>query len=131
MRNIFCSAEVVLGAWLLDGSGLQKDQATVKILGFSVPPPYSPEREEGLEMELIMDHAHNIYRSLHKLSIVGGLESFQVDKHTHVRRMTHLSSTGTEAPALGILSDLTPCSSSSGSSVAFIISFDNLVNVFP
>ena len=78
-----------------------------------------------------MDHAHKIYKSFHKISIVGRLESFQVGKHIHVRRMTHLSSTGTEAPALGILSDLTPCMSSSGSSVAFIISFDNLVNVFP
>ena len=32
-------------------------------------------------MELIMDHAHKIYKSFHKISIVGRLESFQVGKH--------------------------------------------------
>ena len=116
------------GFWM--GVVSRETKAQLKSWNFQSP-PYSPEREEGLEMELIMDHAHKIYRSLHKISIVGSLESFQVGKHIHVRSMTHLSSTGTEAPALGILSDLTPCVSLSGSSVAFIISFDNLVNVFP
>ena len=134
MKNVFCSTEVILGG-LLDGSWMgadhQKDQAMIKILGFFQLPPHSPERGEGLERELIMDHAHNIYGILHKIPIVGGSGSFQIGEHIHTGRMTHSNSTGTETPALGILPDLSICISSSGCSVAFIISFDRLVNVFP
>ena len=59
-----------------------------------------------------------------KVPKVQGLENFQVIKHIHTRRMTHPNSTGTEAPVLRMLPDLTLCiSSSSCSSVSFIVSF--------
>ena len=80
-------------------------------------------------MELIMDHVHNIYGSLHKIPIVGGSGNFQVGEHIHIGRMTHSNSKGTETPALGTLPDLALCISLSGcSSVAFIF-FNKLVNV--
>ena len=51
-------------------------------------------------------------------------------EHSHTGRVTHPNSRATEAPVLGTLPDLALCISSSGcSSVAFVISFNKLVNV--
>ena len=61
--SALCSNEVTLGG-LLDGPWVgashQKDQAMTRHLGFSAltQPPGSPGRGEGLEMELMIDHAY-------------------------------------------------------------------------
>jgi len=51
----------------------QKDQAMVRSLELSAL-SYSPGRGEGLEIELIIDHAYMI--SLHKIPKVWTLKSF-------------------------------------------------------
>lgn len=53
--NVFCPNEVPLGG-LLGGAGSQKDQAMVRSLEFSAPPP-NLQRGEGLEKELEIGHA--------------------------------------------------------------------------
>ena len=66
----------------------------------------------------------------HRNPKVRGLENFQVGEPPHTRTVTHPNSTVTEAPALGALSDLASCVSSSGcSSVSFIISFNELLDI--
>ena len=42
----------------LIGAHNQKDKAMIRSLEFSAPPPHPPEREEGLETELIINHAY-------------------------------------------------------------------------
>lgn len=50
--------------------------------------------------------------------------------HPHNRRVMYPNTTGTEAPALGTLPDLTLCMClSDWSSVSFIMSFNKLVNI--
>ena len=55
-RSIFCSRWAP--GWFLDRAGHQKDQAMIRSLKFSVPHPQSPERGEGLKMDLIVDHTY-------------------------------------------------------------------------
>ena len=40
------------------GAGPQKEQGMVRSSEFSAPPFHSLERREGLQIELIMDHAY-------------------------------------------------------------------------
>lgn len=59
-----------------------------------------------------------------------GSESFQTGEHIHTEKMMHPNSTGTEAPVLGTLINITIFISSSGcSSLSFIIPFKKLVNL--
>ena len=67
----------------------------------------------------------------HKISKAKGLESFQVGEHIHVPGWWP-SSTGTGVPALGTLRDQAPRSSPPGCpTVSFLISFNELLNLFP
>ena len=58
-KNVFFfqMRELLLDSWMR--SGHQKDQAIIRSLKLSAPLPI-PREEEGLELELIMDHAHVI-----------------------------------------------------------------------
>lgn len=67
----------------------QKGQTMMRSLETSASPLHSLEKGEGLEMELIIDQA-----SVHKIRIVWGLESFQVDEHIHPGRERTLSPWG-------------------------------------
>lgn len=67
----------------------QKDQPMMRSLETSASPPHSLEKGGGLKMELITDQA-----SVHKIRIVWGLESFQVDEHIHTGRGHALSPWG-------------------------------------
>lgn len=58
---------------------------------------------------------------------VWGLGSFQVGDHVYVQEGDHLKPPGTEAPVLGTLPDLPPCSPGC-SSVSFIKPSNELVN---
>ena len=81
-RSMFCSTEVTLdGSWT--GAGSQKVQARIRSLEFSAPPPIL-QKGEGLEMELISDHAY--VRSLHKIpTLVPGFGELP-GWRTHPRR---------------------------------------------
>ena len=76
-----------MGSWVR--AGHQKDQAMIRSLECSAPPPASLKWGEGLEVELIIDQA-----SAHKIRIVWGLESFQMDEHIHTGRGRTLSPWG-------------------------------------
>ena len=118
-QSIFCSIEWPwgtagwMGGWSTEGPSHE----------FSTPSP-SSEREGGLEMELIVDHAYVI--CLHNIPIAWGSRNFQTGEHLQTRRVTHPNSTGTEAPASQTLPDLAICISSGGS---FVMSFNKLVTV--
>ena len=55
--SVSCSNEATLGG-LLDGGGHQKDQAVVRRLEFSALPTHPPQKGEGMEIELMTDHAY-------------------------------------------------------------------------
>ena len=52
-RSVFCSKEATLGGLLSQGQSPERPSHDSKLGNFSAPPT-SLEREEGLEMELIM-----------------------------------------------------------------------------
>ena len=56
------------------GAGHQKDQAMIRNLEFSASSP-SAAREEGIQVELMIDHPYVIKPSM-KVPIVWGLKSF-------------------------------------------------------
>ena len=82
----------------------QKDQPMMRSLETSASPPHSLEKGGCLKLELITDQA-----SVHKIRIVWGLESFQVDEP----ELIHVpggcgtpDSMGTKAPMLGTILNL-------------------------
>lgn len=78
------------------------------------------ERGDGLEMELIIDHAN--VRKPKKNPEIWGSVSFRWTGTSMCQRVAHPHSMGVGAPGLGALLGLTFWVSSSGcSSVAFII----------
>ena len=98
--------EVMLGG-LLDGFRMgtdhQKDRTMIRSLELSAPPhPCIPGSGEELEIELIMDHAF-------LSSGLGDLPGCRT--HPCARRVACSYSTGTEAPVLGTLPDLSLCNS--------------------
>lgn len=99
---------------LLGESGHQNDQATITSLEFSVQhcPPNSPERGEGMEMELIIDATTS--GRLYKIPKIQGSESFLAGEHNHTGRVTTPRLHGDRSSCLGTFPDLTLCPSSSG-----------------
>ena len=57
VRNVLCSNEVTLGgSWM--GAGHRAYQSMLRSLEVSATHLHSPERGEGLEMELKVNHAY-------------------------------------------------------------------------
>ena len=75
-------------SWM--GTCHQNDQAMIRRLEFSAP-PNPPVWGEGLELDLIIDHA-----CVRKPPIGQGSERFQVSEHFHTGRVIHLKSIKTE-----------------------------------
>ena len=128
-RSILFPNEVTLGgSYTASGCRLltRKTKPRMKPWNFQPYPPFSIEGR-GARKEVVCLSSLCKEASI-KVPVVGGLESLQVGKHGHVRRETHLSSTGTELPVLRTLSGFATCILSS---VSFIIPFPNWKTCFP
>ena len=68
-------------SWM--GAGHRKDQAMIRSLECSAPPPTSLKWGEGLEVELIIDQAYVMKPPL-SIPEVWGSETLQVGEHIHV-----------------------------------------------
>lgn len=133
-QNIFCSNWVGFGMapglWVVT----RKTTSWLEAWKFQLHPPFSRE-EKGAE------NGVNNWSCLHeetpiKFQQYGVQGAFSLVNTSHARTFMQPNSTGTEAPVLGTLPDLTLCIFSSGcSSVSFILSFNKLVHkcklVFP
>ena len=121
-RNIFYSNEANLGG-LLDSFTMkadhQKDLAMMQSLELSAHPP---RRGEGLEIELITDHAYMMKPPQKSLKYRVQGASMLVNIFS-CQECSTPNSMESEAPALGILPDLTYVTLPSGCSSVFIVYF--------
>ena len=109
--------------WPLGGEDPLEEMAThSSILVWKIPwteAGYRPwgcqELDRNEQLTPHPPHTHK-WGSAHKIPIVRDSESFQVGANIHTGRVTHPNSTGTEAPALRTLPDLSLQITSSGSS---------------
>lgn len=99
------------------GAGPQKEQGMVRSSEFSAPPFHSLERREGLQIELIMDHAY-LRMPRKNPDSMGFRELPGQWMFLSTRRVMHPNSMGTEAPNLETVPDLVLLVSSS---VFFIV----------
>lgn len=88
---------------LLD-EGWSSERPSYDKLGIFSLIPHPLEREEGLELEIIIDRAY-MRKSLQNPTVQGS-ESFRVVKHIDMGRVTHSNFIRTEAPVLKTLPDL-------------------------
>lgn len=105
------------------GTGHQKDQAMIRSLKLSAPAaPFSEESGAG---DWVYNWSCPHYDTSIRIPEAWRSESFWVGEHSPSRRVMHLNSMVTEAPALGTLLNLLWCISSS----LVHILYNKLVNI--